>query len=67
MSCSTEAPTAQKMKFTIKDCFKTVDLATFAEEILNGKLHFLCSFLIPRSFQNWHEKVGTKRVLLQTL
>ena len=28
--------TAQKMKFSIKDFF------TFAEEILNGKLHFLC-------------------------
>ena len=29
--------TAQKMKFSIKD------LVTFTEEILNGKLHFLCS------------------------
>ena len=28
--------TAQKMK-------KTADLVTFTEEILNGKLHFLCS------------------------
>ena len=28
-------PTAQKMKFSIKD------LVTFTEEILNGKLHFL--------------------------
>ena len=28
--------TAQKMK-------ETVDLVTFTEEILNGKLHFLCS------------------------
>ena len=28
---------AQKMKFSIKDFF------TFTEEILNGKLHFLCS------------------------
>ena len=25
---------------------KTADLATFTEEILNGKLHFLCSELI---------------------
>ena len=28
--------TAQKMKFALKD------LVTFTEEILNGKLHFLC-------------------------
>ena len=28
------------MKFSIKD---TADLVTFTEEILNGKLHFLCS------------------------
>ena len=31
------APTAQKMKISIKD------LVTFTEEILTGKLHFLCS------------------------
>ena len=37
------------MKFAIKDFFSkcdqicTVDLVTFTEEILNGKLHFLCS------------------------
>ena len=41
--------TAQKMKFSIKDFFRkwdqdgTADLVTFTEEILNGKLHFLCS------------------------
>ena len=29
--------TVQKMKFSIED------LVTFTEEILNGKLHFLCS------------------------
>ena len=46
--------TAQKMKFFIKDFFsadvtksagnrqETADLVTFTEEILNGKLHFLC-------------------------
>ena len=28
------------MKFSIKDF---ADLVTFTEEILNGKLHFLCS------------------------
>ena len=32
--------TVQKMKFSIKE---TADLVTFTEEILNGKLHFLCS------------------------
>ena len=38
---------AQKMKFSIKDFFKSTgkcaDLVTYTEEILNGKLHFLCS------------------------
>ena len=43
--------TAQKMKFSIKDFFSkcvnvtksAADLVTFTEEILNRKLHFLCS------------------------
>ena len=35
--------TAQKMKFSIKDFFKKCDLVTFTEEILKGKIHFLCS------------------------
>ena len=42
--------TAQKMTFSIKDFFSKCDqihrklnLVTFAEEILNGKLHFLYS------------------------
>ena len=38
--------TAQKMKFSIKDFFSKCDQIpdfTFTEEILNGKLHFLCS------------------------
>ena len=43
--------TAQKMEFFIKDFFskrdqirrKPADLVTFTEEILNRKLHFLCS------------------------
>ena len=30
---------------------ETADLVTFTEEILNGKLHFLCSFL--GSFASW--------------
>ena len=36
--------TAQKMKFSIKDFFRKCDL-TFTEEILIGKLHFLCSVM----------------------
>ena len=46
--------TVQKLKFSIKDFFskcdqicsllqETADLVTFTEEILNGKLHLLCS------------------------
>ena len=40
--------TAQKMEFSIKVFFSKcdqflADLVTFTEEILNGKLHFLCS------------------------
>ena len=45
-----EVDTAQKMMFSIKDSSvnvnkseETADLVTFTEEILNGKLHFLCS------------------------
>ena len=39
---------AQKMKFSVKDFFSKCDqirsfLKKFTEEILNGKLHFLCS------------------------
>ena len=41
--------TAQKNKFSIKDFFSECDqirnLVTFAEEILNGKLIFLCSVI----------------------
>ena len=45
--------TAQNMKFSIKDFFskcvqipqETADLVAFTEEILNGKLHFLCSVI----------------------
>ena len=37
--------TVQKMKFSMKDFFITCDQIRrkFTEEILNGKLHFLCS------------------------
>ena len=34
---------AQKMKFSIKDFFSKCDQITFTEEILNGKLYFLCN------------------------
>ena len=39
---------SQEMKFSIKDFFIKcdqihADLVTFTEEILHGKLHFLCS------------------------
>ena len=44
--------TAQKMKFSIKDFFSKcgriqfpADLVTLTKEILNGKLHFLCSVI----------------------
>ena len=51
------AITAQKMKLSIKDLFSKcdqihsflqflADLVTFTEEILNEKLHFLCSVLV---------------------
>ena len=46
--------TAQKMKFSIKDffskCDQIPDLVTFTEEILNGKLHFLCSVISIQGF-----------------
>ena len=39
--------TVQKLKFLIKVLWpnpqKSADLATFTEELLNGKLHFVCS------------------------
>ena len=39
--------TAQKMRFSIKDfsskCWNPADFVTFTDEILNGKLDFLCS------------------------
>ena len=37
--------TAQKMKFSIKDLAGNADLVTFTDEILHGKLHFLCSVI----------------------
>ena len=50
MKLKSKRNTAQKMKFSINDFFskcdqigRKLDLLTFTEEILNGKLHFLCS------------------------
>ena len=46
--------TAQKMKFSIKDFFSKADLVTFTEEILNAKLHFLCSLqYLQVSYQSY--------------
>ena len=44
---STTIFTGQKMKFSIDDFISNAvaDLVTFTKEILNGKLHFLCSDL----------------------
>ena len=36
--------TAQKMKLSIMDFFSKCDQILFTEEIVNGKLHFLCRF-----------------------
>ena len=44
--------TAQKLKFSIKD------LVTLTEEILNGKLHFLCSDIFV-DIQSYQEKYQT--------
>ena len=33
---------------------KTVDLVTFTEEILNRKLHFLCSEILVDLLENMH-------------
>ena len=49
--CFVEYNAAQKIKFSIKDFFSLnvtksiADLVIFTEEILNGKLHFLCSVM----------------------
>ena len=64
--------TAQKMKFSITDFFskcdmwlnqqETADLVTFAEEILNEKLHFFCAvvyfeFMLDE-LRFWRERIG---------
>ena len=42
---------------------ETADSVTFTEEILNGKLHLLCSALIQKSFGSL--TIGDQRFLLQ--
>ena len=42
MKVQTRATLEQKM-LPIKNLQETADLVTFTAEILNGKLHFLCS------------------------
>ena len=47
--------TAEKMKFSIKDFSSKSDqivvrLVRFTEEILNGKLYFLCSVTLPAMY-----------------
>ena len=59
-----QSNTAQKMKFSIKDFFTfTVDLVTFTEKILNGKLHLLCS--VKRTNSHYHYRVN--ELILQKL
>ena len=53
----------KKMKFSIKDFFSKFlqflpDLVTFTEEILNGKLHFLCSSALDGYFWKFKGKEG---------
>ena len=52
--------TSQKIKFYIKDFFSKCDqirsfqsAVIFSEEILNGKLHVLCSVLLSKGFPTW--------------
>ena len=54
--------TAQKMKFSFKDYRISSVNVTFTEEILNGKLHFLCS---DRSA--WSNSTAVKSASLQTV
>ena len=56
--------TAQKMKFSIKDF---ADLVTFTEEILNGKLHFLCSERTDRAFLIWFDYLFEPKNFLRNL
>ena len=62
-----ESHTAQKMKFFIKDFFKKCDQIrsfTFTEEILNGKLHFLCSDRYTKKYRQITVKLQSNTNLL---
>ena len=58
------------MKFSAKDFFSKCDqicsigdLATFAEEIFNGKLHFLCNMLNVFKVNNKGAKTVRRRIV----
>ena len=63
--------TAQKMEFSIKHFFSKSDqipqfpenLFTFTEEILNGKLHFLCSVSLCENSSNKRDKLSPALVI----
>ena len=64
--------TAQKMKFSVKDfftkcdqIFRNGDLIIFTEEILNGKLHFLCSVRMYESSYGISHKIRLHALSLQ--
>ena len=40
------------------------DLVTFTEEILNGKLHFLCNDFCLRKCQKWEVQKYIKRTIV---
>ena len=63
----TRTDTAQEMNFSIAIFFskcdpqETVDLVTFTEEILNEKLHFLCSVNVKHA-RNYQERSQTSLI-----
>ena len=40
---------------------ETADLVTFTEEILNGKLHFLCGVIVKAMFNKW---IKSKKIII---
>ena len=50
---------AQKLKFSFKDFFSKCDqIRSFTEEILNGKLHFLCRWRVGSASRNWVRQIS---------
>ena len=45
-NCLLATAAAQEMKISIKDFFSKCDQILFTEEILKGKLHFLCNAIL---------------------